>query len=197
MVEKRVISPIREKVIYESKLDLSILRKKGNEKTYHGWLIQKIKESRQDNNLEVCELLMTCYKKYNEFKKEFSKPIKEIEIEGLWKGKGDLEINNLLFDEDINIRIPMKDKETKEIKYINKIIPRENVNRILCFINKWKVGEVKNCYDFEEPLNLPNWEEVWKKRTKVYFLQYYYPIKILEAMKIIKYGGRGEITRIR
>ena len=35
-----------------------------------------------------------------------------------------------------------------------------------------------------------------KNRARYYFPLYYYPVKILEKMKYVEYGGRGKITRI-
>jgi hypothetical protein len=181
----------------EKKLDLTLLRKRGNSKTYKGLLIQKMKEARDNKNWDVCQLIEWCYKRYLEFEKDFSKQLPEIEIEGLWKGKGTIDINQKLFSEDIIIKIPMKDKKTLEVKWSKKTIPKENVNRILCQINKWKIGEPHECYEFTDCLGVNNWEDIWKKRTKIYFLQYYFPLKILESMKVIEYGGRGEVTRVR
>jgi len=67
----------------------------------------------------------------------------------------------------------------------------------LFWIKKWKVGENHKCYDVAEVLGFKDWKEIWKNRTDVYFPLYYYPVKILEALKIIKYGGRGKITRLK
>ena len=49
-------------------LDKNILRKKGNAKTYSGWLIQRIKEARE-TNFETAIFLQELYNKYMEFEK--------------------------------------------------------------------------------------------------------------------------------
>jgi len=49
---------------------------------------------------------------------------------------------------------------------------------------------------FAEKLGYKEWKDLWKER-KQYFEKYYHPIKILEKLGIIKYSGRGEITRIK
>ena len=50
-------------------LDLSILRKRGNSKTYSGYLIQKLKEAREQRNFDVALLIEHFYKKYLEYQK--------------------------------------------------------------------------------------------------------------------------------
>lgn len=119
---------------------------------------------------------------------------KEIEIISGWKGKGSFEID--FFTDEIIIAEKSKDKETGEVSTIKHSVAPENVNRLLLFINQWEIGETRKCYDFATVLGELNWQEVWKKRSSVYFPRYYYPIKVLEAMKKIKYSGRGDITRL-
>jgi len=56
-----------ERIEKESPLDLSLFKKRGNSKTYKGYLIQKMKESREQGNFDVCALIQHFYKKYIEF----------------------------------------------------------------------------------------------------------------------------------
>ena len=50
-------------------LDLNLLRKRGNSKTYSGYLIQKLKEAREQGNFDVALLIEHFYKKYLEYQK--------------------------------------------------------------------------------------------------------------------------------
>jgi hypothetical protein len=36
-----------------------------------------------------------------------------------------------------------------------------------------------------------------RNRSAYYFPMYYFPIKILEFLEIIKYEGRGQVTRLK
>ena len=100
------------------------------------------------------------------------------------------------FTTDFVIKSHIKDKETEEITTQTHQIPFKNVNVLFFWIKKWKIGEKHKCYDFANKLGYSDWKELWKER-KEYFDLYYYPIKVLEALKIIKYSGKGEITRIK
>ncbi|MFA6073954.1 MAG: hypothetical protein WC758_07605 [Candidatus Woesearchaeota archaeon] len=180
----------------EPKLDLSLLRKQGNSKTYPGMMIQKMKEARAQSNLDVAMLIQYFYKEYIKFERIRNLPLIKIDIIDGWKGKDKINIS-IGFENDFLIETHNKDKETGKISTSKHTIPRENVNRILFFINKWKIGESHECYDFATVIGERDWEEVWKKRMKVYFPCYYYPVKILEKLGVIKYSGRGTITRLK
>jgi hypothetical protein len=186
---------LKEIVSYEEpKIDFDLLKKRGSSKTFSGWLIGKIRESSQSRNLEMTILLQEIYKKHQEFNSK--KEIITLEIIEGWKGKDKIEINKR-FDNDFIIESHNKDKETGEITTSRHTIPKENVNNMLTFISYWQVGESHKCYDFATMLGVNDWKEVWKERMSIYFPLYYYPLKILESLGIIKYSGRGKITRIR
>jgi len=179
------------RVIYtESKLDKEILSKKSSSKSFKGWLIGKIKES---TDMETRIFLQEIYKKYEEFNSK--KEVITLEIIEGWKGKDSISIDKR-FDNDFVIETHNKDKETNEVTTSKHNIPKENVNNMLTFISYWKVGESHKCYEFAEMLGCTDWKEVWKERMTIYFPLYYYPLKILEKLGIIKYSGRGKITRI-
>ena len=189
---------VNEKIeeIEEPLLDLSILKKKTNAKTFAGWLIGKVKQAKNENNLEIMRLLMSIYEKYMELEKRRLQPIIEIEIIEGWKGIDNIELFRG-FENDFVIKSHTKNKETGEVTTQTHQIGAENVNRLFFWIRQWKLGEMHKCYDFAEKLGEKDWKEVWKKRMEVYFPLYYHPIKVLEALGIIKYSGRGEVTRIK
>lgn len=171
---------------------IEFIKEKGNSKTFRGYLNGCLKRALGDENKEMVILFRELLMKFNEFYPQ--KIVKsEIEIIDGWKGIGSLEAFEG-FDKDFIIKEHIKNKETKEVKDSNHTIPRANVNKLFFWIKKWKINETHKCYDFADYLGYSSWKELWKER-KQYFAFYYYPIKILEALGIIKYSGRGDITK--
>jgi len=182
---------MKEIVTYEEpKLDLSLLKKRGSANSFAGWLIGKMTSA---DSMEMKILLQEIYKKYKEFT---TKNAITIEIIDGWKGKDSIKIENR-FNEDVVILSHIKEKETNEVTTSKHIISKENINNMLTFISYWEINESHKCYDFAEMLGCADWKEVWKERTNIYFPKYYYPLKFLEAVGLIKYTGRGTITRIK
>ena len=68
----------------ENKIDVKILNKKTNAKTFAGWLIGKTKQARNENNPEVMHLLTSIYEKYMELEKRRLQPVIELEIIEGW-----------------------------------------------------------------------------------------------------------------
>jgi len=160
--------------------------------TYSGYLLSNIKKLKDAGNLDAALLTETYY---NKFIKDFSpKKLNKIEIIDGWKGKGNLTIH-YSFSNDFIIIEHIKDKDG-EVKKVQKTIPKENVNLIRNIIKDFNLNEEHKCYEFAEPLGFDSWKDLWRER-KIYFSRYYYPVKVLEALKLIKYGGRGQITRLK
>jgi len=181
--------------IEEPLLDVKILNKKTNAKTFAGWLIGKVKQARNENNPEVMHLLTSIYEKYMELEKRRLQPIIEVEIIEGWKGIDNIELFRG-FENDFVIKSHTKNKETGKVTTQTHQIKVERVNTLFFWIKQWKLGETHKCYDFAEKLGYKDWKELWKER-KQYFELYYFPIKCLEVMGFIKYGGRGEVTRVK
>jgi len=181
--------------IEEPKLDVKILNKKTNAKTFAGWLIGKVKQAKNEENLEVMHLLTSIYEKYMELEKRRLQPVIELEIIEGWKGIDNIELFRG-FENDFVIKSHTKNKETGEVTTQTHQIKVERVNTLFFWIKQWKLGETHKCYDFAEKLGYKDWKELWKER-KQYFEKYYHPIKILEKLGIIKYSGRGDVTRIK
>ena len=70
----------------KSKIDLKILRKKSNAKTFSGYLIGLMKKARDDDNFEITFFLQEIYKEYMKFQKCSNAILKN------WKGKSGIKI---------------------------------------------------------------------------------------------------------
>jgi len=158
----------REVIIREDKgIDLRLLKKRTSSKTFEGWLIGQMKMASKNENLDMAKSLEFIYKKYKEYKPTNEQLIKIEIIEG-WKGQDRIEIN--YFENDFLIETHNKDKESGEVSTSRHLIKKEDVNRILSYIKKWKISESHKCYDFANVIGEDDWSEVWKKRMDVYFL---------------------------
>ena len=179
----------------EPKLNVEFAKRKSQATTFRGRLRGDLQKARNDKNVEMSFYVEEILDFFNEC---YPQKIVKYELELLdgWKAKGATEIYKG-FKEDFIIIEKIKDKETNEVKSVKHAVAKENLNRLLFWIKKWEVGEEHKCYDFASILGENDWKEVWKKRTDVYFPKYYYPIKCLEALGIIKYSGRGDITKLK
>ncbi len=194
MVE--VLSPrIKEIISYEKpKIDIGLIKRKSNSKTFRGYLNGCIQKAIKDKNRELEFLFKEILNKFNKFYPN-KVVLTEIEIVEGWQSIDSLEIFKG-FTNDFIIKQHLKDKKTGQVRTTTHQISKIKVNTLLSWIKRWKVGESHKCYDFAINLGYSGWKELWKER-KEYFELYYYPIKILEALNLIDYSGRGKITRLR
>jgi hypothetical protein len=196
MVEVEIRNPNVE--TFESPIVVEKIKGINQAHSYLGWIEGRIKVFQKRNNLEMVNILTTCKEVYNKFHGEELKEVEnlklEIEIIGKTKGIGTVEIYKG-FDNNISIRVPIKDKETGVVKWMVKELKKEDLNRMIHIVKNLPINETVKCYEIAEKLGY-DWKDVWKYRTKVYFPIYYFPLKFLEATKNIKYGGRGEVTRL-
>ena len=128
-----------------------------------------------------------------------------IELDG-WKGKDNIHISQEV-DNDMSVwfvREHRKDKESGEIgKNVHKIL-NNDVMFIRKLIQERTEGGRKTKYrelvlDLITSKHLPISLEEFnggRNRAKFYFPLYYYPLKILEHLKEIRYGGRGTVVRL-
>lgn len=185
----------QEQVEEKPKIDFALLKRKGSYKTCSGIMLADMQKFRKDGNFAMAQYCQEKYKQMLEVEKKKSSPLVEIEVVEGWKGIDNIEIFRG-FTEDFVIKSHQKDKETGEISEQVHTIPHENVNRIFFWIKKWQKGETHKCYDFATFLGFEDWKSLWKERKK-YFELYYFPVKVLEALAIINYSGRGDVTRIK
>lgn len=180
---------------FDRKLDLNLLMKKSSAKTPAGLILGMAQKFKNDKNFEMALFCQELYKKIYALEKKRTTPLIEVEVIDGWKSKDSLEIYNGL-QNDIIINSHLKDKDTGEVKTSSHVIPHENINRILFWVKKWKIGESHKCYEFAKILGFNGWKDLWRERRD-YFNLYYFPIKVLEALNLIEYSGRGEITRLK
>jgi hypothetical protein len=176
------------------------LSRKTKANTYSGFLLSCMKKLRDNGNLDAALLTETYY---NKFKKDFApRKLHTIELVN-WKGKDKINIYKD-FQEDFIIIEHRKDKTTGEVENINHTIPKENVNFLKNIINKLKIGESMKYKEtigiIIESKRLSCDRDSFnggRNRSQYYFPFYYFPAKILEALSLIKYSGRGQITRLK
>jgi hypothetical protein len=118
----------------------------------------------------------------------------ELQIISGWKGEGTTEVYRG-FDNDFRVIQPLKNKTTGIVSKQAHTVKKEDLNRMIHLVHSLPLNEPVSCYEIAKRMGLDWKEDVWKNRTKVYFPKYYFPIKILEKLKIIQYGGDGNVTR--
>lgn len=129
---------------------------------------------------------------------------KMLTVDG-WKGKDDIEINR-----EGNIWVIVehrKDKDTWEIIEQKHTTAHRNVQLMWAIIKKAcptldKKTKFRELHPYLLKVhNLPDISpesfQGGKNRSKYLFPLYYYPIKVLERLKYITYGGSGIIQRLK
>lgn len=171
-----------------------------NANSHRGIILSLLSKFRKDAErgytytpLELKQVFEEALTRYNELKKENDIFNVVYSVVG-WKGKDLPEIfdNN----EEFELTECRKDKLTGEVETLVHRVPHSKVNHLLKFIRTWKINDVKDCYAFSEYLGYSNWKDLWKER-KIYFEDYYFPIKVIESLKLINYGSKGKIKRIK
>lgn len=173
------------------KVDIAPIKTKTNSKTFRGYLNGCLKKSINSNNKELEILFKELLDKFNKF---YPQVTRTIEIVDGWKGEGTIEIYKG-FDNDFRIREWIKDKHSLEVTERLIEVKKDDLNRMILIIKNLVIGEPVKCYYIATKLGYARWKDLWKERQE-YFKFYYYPIKVLEALKMISYSGRGTIIRL-
>lgn len=129
--------------------------------------------------------------------------LKTIELTG-WKGKDNIEITNNKLENVWYVKEHRKDKDTSDVAINVHTVKQEDVDFIRNLIIERTKGCRKTRYrelvlDIITKKNLPIILDEFNgghNRSKYYFKYYYYPLKVLEFTKEIKYGGRGTVIRL-
>ncbi len=155
---------------------------------------------KKDSKKEVN--LLNEIERLKEENESLKKRLRSVEIEG-WKSKDQLEIEKI--GAGWVLTEHRKDKLSGEIATNIHKIPEDNVGMIWNIIIKLtQIGKgityrklvpslIEN-YHF--PIEIEEFNG-GRNRAKYYFPFYYYPLKILEHLKFIRYGGRGKIVRLQ
>lgn len=128
-----------------------------------------------------------------------NKNLRQIRVTG-WKGKDKIKIKkdgkNWIVIEH------RKDKKTKMVEVHNHYVKSENVAMVQSIVENY-------CFGHGEIKPREVWSRIIKQkklsidldafnggsnRAKIYFPYFYWPIKVLEGLKIINYESSGKIT---
>jgi hypothetical protein len=171
----------------EPKLDLKLLKKRGNSTTYEGWIIQKMKEARQEGNLDVAELLTTCYKKYNEFKTQ-EKILRK-------RTKGDGDIQYFIQPDSILVTYYQRFEEGEEPKEVRHEISKQEINFVIKAINELNEGKkIPTSAIAEQMFRIP-WKKIFADRQT--HIRLTHILGILNHYGITHYSKRGFTTIIK
>jgi hypothetical protein len=178
MVEIR--EPYRELFREERIIDTSMFKKRGNFKTFKGYLIQKIKDARNDEHKDLVFILMELYNKYKEFEQS-----ENIQLNS-WKGKSSFEVIEKP-DSYIIIKYQKPDQDSKpEIKL--REITKFEANKVLSIIHELNIGQKISTREIGERLYNRKWDDIFSDRFA--HTQLNYILRLLDYKKIIKYRGR-------
>jgi hypothetical protein len=133
---------------------------------------------------------------------ELKEKLRLIECFG-WKGKDDIVFNHI--GTDWHILEHRKDKDSGEVALSSHVIPEMEILKVWELIKarvslREKTPARKLWLDIITAKNLPISLDEFnggRNRSKYYFPYYYYPVKVLEHLGFIHYGGRGQIVRLK
>lgn len=167
----------------KSRIDLNILKKKSKANTFSGYLIGLMKKAREDENFEITFFLQEIYKKYMEFQKTSNIMLKS------WKGKSGIRV---IRAPDRFIITTFQKKDQDSLPSEKKLeVTKEEVNRVIYFINQLKKNEIKTR-EIAELVYKENWKEVFSNRSEHIKLNLI--LRLLDYLELIKY--RAGIIKI-
>jgi hypothetical protein len=186
---ERTISVKNKKdlVIYEEKkgIDLRLLRKRSNSKTFSGFLLGKMKEASKEGNLEMVKSLEFIYNEYKKYSES-----ERLMLEN-WKGKSSFSIiEHPDYFEVITYQKKDKHSEPKEIK---RIINKKEVNDVLVNIYKLNKDKPIKTREIAEAVYKEKWKDVFSNRFEHTNLNLI--LRLLDKKGIISYGNGG-LTRV-
>ncbi len=171
-------------------------------KTESSYIQSKINHFRKYPNVKfsgneiamMFESILAIHKRFHgEELKDIENLKLEIEIIGKIKGVGCIEIYRG-FDNNINIRVPIRDKDSGIVNWTVRELKKDDLNRMIHIVKNLPLNEPVSCYEIAEKLGYESWQDLWKIR-KDYFRYYYFSLKFLEATHMIEYKGDGTIIR--
>lgn len=163
------------------KMDFSLFKKKGNSKTFSGWLIQQMKKARDNEKPEIVQMLNFIYQKYRGFQES-----EKVKLES-WKGKSSFRV--IEHPEKFIIITFQRTEKNSEPKEVRTEITRQEANEVLLSIQKLNIGDPIPTSKIAEMTYNKNWKSVFSDRethiklTKI--------LDLLEYKKIIRYSRAG------
>lgn len=168
----------------EPKIDLAILRKRGNPTTFKGLLIQKLKESRKMGNLEVAQLIQWAYKEYCNFEK-----IETIKYEN-WRGKGEIKV--FTQPDKFIVEFASRREKGEKPKITKKEYSKKEVNEIIIALNKLDNKKKISSRELGQVAYNKDWDtQIFCKRPL--HEKFTHLLNILEHLKVIKYYRSGNV----
>lgn len=169
--------------IEEEKIDISIFKKKTNSKTFRGFLIGKIKQARDTENIELVVLLGELYKKFDEYETCEKFRAKQ------WRGKSGVSYQ---IEPHTVIAIRFKKSDIgEEPKETRTEMTREEINRVSWAINKLEKEKPITTPLIAELVYRTSWKNVFSDRKKhpllceiLGYLEYKNEIKYFRSGKV-------------
>ena len=168
-------------------LDIHLIRKKGNSKTYSGYLIQKLKEARKDNNLELAQVIEHFYKKYNEYQTSEKILLKR------FKGEGNIQYFNQ--PDKIVVTYYQKFDEGEEPRVVADEVSKQEINKAISIINKLNEGKRIPTSKIAEEFYGKSWKAVFSTRFE--HIRLTHILSILSHYGITNYSKRGFTSVIK
>lgn len=167
-------------------LDKEILRKRGNSRTFDGWLIQRIQDARKIQNFEVAFFLNEIRNTYLDFQ-----IMEKVKLES-WKGKSGVKF---LIKPDLVIaeRWRKQDKDS-EPKKVQTELTKEEINKVIWAINKISKEEIKTS-EIAELVYNKHWKSVFSTRKQ--HIKLVEILNYLEYREDIKYFRSGKIEVLK
>lgn len=166
----------------ETKLDLSLFRKKSNAKNFSGFIIGKMKEAKKVENLETALFLQEIYKKYKEFQTS-----EKLFLER-WRGKSGI---TLIENPDRFICITYKKADKGEIPKENrKEILKEDLNKLILILNKFENKDKIPTADIAEKFYGKSWQSYVYGHRGCH-ISLVYMLNILEQKGYTSYSRKG------
>lgn len=173
------------------------IKKKSSAESHRGWITGQLQRCRnqlkQDPNNETLKILeIFISEELDNFNACFpDKIVKVIIIEGWKNTDGEFPIHKDINNDWV---VEVWNGDSKQ----EKKVPKENINRMLRVIRQLKLNKEYTCYQIAELMGYSWHNDVWKERMKIYFPIYYLPLKILNELKIVKYGhGSNKTIRLK
>jgi len=163
-------------------LDKELIKKRGNSKTFNGWLIQRIKESRKQN-FETAMFLQELYNKYMEFEKT-----EKFQAEQ-WRGKSGVQF--IIEPHRVIAERYRKSDRYQKPKKITSELLKQEINRVIWAINDLNIGKIIETREIAEKVYNKSWKQVFSTRKE--HIKLVEILNYLEYRKDIHYSRSGKI----